>query len=364
MWAAVARQSPFFMQTEVFLYNQPFTLQSGITLSQISLAYSTWGTNRGDNVVWIFHALTANSRPDEWWPGLVGKDKFFNPEAHFIICVNMPGSPYGSISPITVSPDTDQPWHHTFPQFTINDMVRTYTLLRDHLGIREVKLGIGGSMGGQQLLEWATLEPSFFKTIVPLATNAQHSAWGIAFNATQRMCLESDETWGQPRANAAQKGLAAARAVAMLSYRSYNGYAQTQTGFSDAHNIVPELAYAESYQRYQAKKLVQRFNAYSYWHLSRSMDLHWVGKALGTDAKAALQRIQSKAVVIAISSDGLFPPQEQAFIADAIRDSIFFTIDSIYGHDGFLIESEAITKILQQTQALGYTEAATIQTAL
>src|ERR1044071_5486728 len=125
------------MATQVYTYNQPFTLDSGITLSEYHLAYTTLGKLNAakDNVVWIFHALTANSNPAEWWPGLIGDGKFFDPAKYFIICVNKPGSPYGSISPLTTNPETNQPWYHDFPVFTIRDMARAYQHLKNHLGI-------------------------------------------------------------------------------------------------------------------------------------------------------------------------------------------------------------------------------------
>ncbi|MGZ8504928.1 MAG: alpha/beta fold hydrolase, partial [Flavitalea sp.] len=180
-----------------FTYDQPLTLESGVTLQGYHLAYTTYGelNKAKDNVVWIFHALTANSDPAEWWPGLVGEGKLFNPSEHFIVCVNMPGSCYGSISPLDINPETNKSFYHLFPFFTPRDMVRAYKPLKEYLGIEKIEIGIGGSMGGQQLLEWAVEEPELFGYIFPLATNAHHSPWGIAFNTTQRMCIEADTTW-------------------------------------------------------------------------------------------------------------------------------------------------------------------------
>ena len=182
---------------EKFNYNRQFKLESGASLPGLHLAYTTHGqlNHEKDNVIWIFHALTANSDPAEWWPGLVGKDRFFNPDHHFIICVNMPGSCYGSIGPLDTDPETKEPYYHNFPFFTTRDMIRSYQLLKEYLGIRKIKIGIGGSMGGQQLLEWAIEEPQLFENIFPIATNAFHSPWGIAFNSSQRLAIETDSTW-------------------------------------------------------------------------------------------------------------------------------------------------------------------------
>src|SRR6476620_8319503 len=171
----------------LFNYNHTFLLESGRSLPRFHLTYTTLGTlnANGNNVVWVFHALTANSDPSEWWYGLVGSDKLFDPERYYIVCVNMPGSCYGSLGPLDDDPETGAPYYHDFPLFTTRDMIRAYQHLRTYLGIQKIYIGIGGSMGGQQLLEWAIEEPDLFEHIVLLATNAFHSPWGIAFNATQ-----------------------------------------------------------------------------------------------------------------------------------------------------------------------------------
>ncbi|HEX4851379.1 MAG TPA: alpha/beta fold hydrolase, partial [Puia sp.] len=209
------------MAYKTFTYSKPLTLESGAVLPQYHLAYTTHGrmNEAGDNVVWIFHALTANSDPAEWWPGLVGEGKLFDPATYFIVCVNMPGSCYGSIGPLDQDPHTNKAYYHDFPFFTPRDMVHAYQPLRKHLGIRKIHIGIGGSMGGQQLLEWAIEEPELFEFIFPLATNAQHSPWAIAFNVSQRMSIEADSTWTERSPSAGLMGMKAARAMALISYR-------------------------------------------------------------------------------------------------------------------------------------------------
>ncbi|HET7119192.1 MAG TPA: alpha/beta fold hydrolase, partial [Hanamia sp.] len=184
------------MTHTIFASDKSLTLESGYVLPSYHLAYTTYGkiNSAKDNVVWIFHALTANSNAEEWWPGLVGEGKLFDPEKYFIICVNMPGSCYGSIGPLDKNPNSGQTYYHDFPFFTPRDMIRSYQPLKESLGIKKIKIGIGGSMGGQQLLEWAIEEPELFENIFPIGTNARHSAWGIAFNASQRMCIEADGT--------------------------------------------------------------------------------------------------------------------------------------------------------------------------
>lgn len=335
--------------TTVFNYNETFTLESGESLPGFHLAYTTHGKLNAakNNVVWIFHALTANSNPVEWWPGLVGDGKFFDPAKHFIICVNKPGSPYGSISPLSTNPQTNKPYYHDFPFFTINDMVRAYQKLKDHLGIQKIFIGMGGSTGGMQLLDWAIEEPSLFEHIIPIATSAVLSPWAIAFNASQRMAIEADHTWLEQRPDAGQKGLSAARSIALLSYRYYNGYDITQPRDKAYVSLSKEVAFAaDNYQRYQGLKLVNRFNVISYYRLTQSMDSHDVGRSRGGILNA-LKKITAKTLVIGIKSDVLYPINEQEYLQENISGAQLLSIASDFGHDGFLLEYEKIEAALK-----------------
>lgn len=334
----------------VFNYNEPFTLESGVTLPGYHLAYTTHGKLNAskDNVVWIFHALTANSNPLEWWPGLAGDGKFFDPAKYFIICVNKPGSPYGSISPLSNNPETNQPYYHDFPVFTIQDMIKTYQQLKNHLGIRKIFIGLGGSTGGMQLLEWAIEEPELFDHIVPIATAAVLSPWAIAFNASQRMAIEADQTWLEKNPEAGQKGLSAARSIALLSYRQYNGYDITQPRDKAFVTLSKDVVYAaDNYQRYQGLKLVNRFNAICYYRLSQSMDSHDVGRNRG-GILSALKKITAKTLVIGIKSDVLYPINEQEYLQQNISGAQLLSIASDFGHDGFLLEYEKIEPALKK----------------
>jgi homoserine O-acetyltransferase len=336
----------FLHMAKRFTYEQPFTLESGTTLPSYHLAYTTYGelNESKDNVVWIFHALTANSDPAEWWPGLVGEGKLFDPSIHFIVCVNMPGSCYGSISPLDINPETNRTYYHLFPFFTPRDMIRAYQPLKDHLGIKKIQVGIGGSMGGQQLLEWAVEEPALFEYIFPLATNAQHSPWGIAFNTTQRMCIEADSTWKNEDEEAGMQGMKAARAAALLSYRHYDAYWKTQPR-TEGYPFTNGWDGASSYQRYQGEKLAKRFNAFSYYVLSQGMDSHDLSRNRHS-LQHALGKIQAKTLTVGIETDVLFPPSEQEFIAKHIPGAHYVKIESPYGHDGFLLEFEQLEKII------------------
>lgn len=338
------------MHYSIYTSNKIFRLESGKQLQQLHLAYHTFGklNKSKSNVVWVFHALTANSNVIEWWQGVVGENCFINPQHHFIVCVNMPGSCYGSLNALDKNSSTGEIFYHDFPLFTTRDMIRAYQLLKNKLGIKKIYLGIGGSMGGQQLLEWAIEEPNLFEHIIPIATNAAHSAWGIAFNKSQRMCIEADATWKTKHKNAGINGMKIARSMALLSYRNYETYAKTQQGLVDEHVGIDEQIFkAETYQQYQGEKLAKRFNAFSYWFLSKAMDTHNVGRSRN-GVTTALKKIKAKALIIGISTDILFPIEEQKFLAKHIANASFAAIHSTYGHDGFLLEHKKITKKIKQ----------------
>jgi homoserine O-acetyltransferase len=334
------------LSNHVFKYNKNFALESGVILPGFHLAYTTYGklNEKKNNVVWLFHALTANSDPLEWWPGLVGESKLLNPGEYFIICVNMPGSCYGSMSPLDLNPETNEIYYHSFPFFTTRDMIRSYRLLKDFLGVQKIHIGIGGSMGGQQLLEWAIEEPDLFEFIFPIATNAFHSPWAIAFNASQRHAIESDITWNERHDKAGLHGMMLARGIALISYRHYNTYKKSQ---SEETNEKIEYFRSESYQKYQGEKLGRRFNAFSYYFLSKSMDAHNVGRGRN-GAENALRQIQAKTMIIGIDSDILFPLREQEFLSQYIPNAEYRSIHSEFGHDGFLLEYEQIVDIIRK----------------
>ncbi|MEZ4825633.1 MAG: homoserine O-acetyltransferase [Bacteroidia bacterium] len=334
------------MQTHLFHYSQPFILESGATLPGFTLAYATAGklNARKDNVVWFCHALTANAVVSEWWPGMIGEGLLFDPDRDFLICANMPGSCYGSTHALSINPETGLPFYHSFPHLTNRDIAATFNLLRIHLEIPQIKLILGGSLGGQQALEWAVMCPDVFDYLVPIATNAQHSPWGIAFNEAQRLAIQADQSWKKNAPDAGLEGMRAARSVALLSYRGYTAYGSTQNEPDDEKT---DDFRASSYQRYQGDKLVKRFHAFAYWTLSKAMDSHNLGRGRG-GIENALQKIKAKTLVIGLDSDILFPPEEQKLLASLIPDAIYREISSPYGHDGFLIETEKLTKLIRE----------------
>ncbi|GJM33320.1 MAG: homoserine O-acetyltransferase [Saprospiraceae bacterium] len=330
---------------KIFHIQEDFVLESGVVLNGIDIAYHTYGTLNpaADNAVWVCHALTANSDVADWWSGLVGPGRVIDPDQYFIVCANILGSCYGSTGPQENNPKTGVPFGKDFPLVTIRDIVNAQIMLRKHLEINKIRLALGGSMGGQQALEWAVMEPEKLEQICVLATNAKHSPWGIAFNEAQRMAIETDPTTYDNHKDAGRAGLAAARAVAMLSYRNYLTYQSTQSE-SDDHKI--DNFSASSYQRHQGKKLVDRFNVLSYLSLSRSMDSHNLARGRGSIAEA-LQSIRARTLVIGIRTDVLFPIEEQSLLTTYIPRSRLEIIDSLYGHDGFLVETEVIGALVK-----------------
>lgn len=334
------------MSLQTYHSHQPFHLESGEVLPGLDVAYHTYGTlnKHGDNVVWICHALTANSDVADWWQGLVGEGRVIDPSKHFIVCANIIGSCYGSSGPLTVNPHTGQPYYRSFPQVTIRDIVHAHMLLRKHLNIERIHLLVGGSMGGYQVVEWALAEPERIGRLFLLCTGAAESAWGIGVHTSQRLAIEADHTWELPDANAGAKGLRAARAIGMLTYRNYQTFVRMQT---DPDKEKTDNFKASSYILYQGDKLVKRFNAQSYWLLTKAMDSHNIARGRHEDISITLRQIEQPTLLIGITSDILCPPEEQLLLSGHMHNAIYHEIDSPYGHDGFLIEFEKIGRILE-----------------
>ncbi len=315
-----------------YKYSASFPLECGDALPGIDISY----TDSGDAslpVIWICHALTANANPVEWWPGLVGDGKLFNASKYRIICANILGSCYGTTGPV------NDDLKDKFPLITIRDMVHAHQILQSHLGIQKIYLALGGSMGGQQVIEWAIDDPYLFEHICLLSCNAHHSPWGIAFNEAQRMAVLAGI---REDGSINLLGLEAARGLALLSYRNYITFDMAQ---SETEEKIDHFR-ASSYQRYQGQKLSKRFDPYAYITLSKAMDSHHVGRGRG-GIPHALSMIKAKTAVIGINTDVLFPIGEQKLLADYIPNASFDKIHSDFGHDGFLLEFERIQGVLE-----------------
>ena len=327
---------------EIFRYNKTFKLENGQALPELKLVYNTYGKLNADksNVIWVCHALTANADVHEWWPELFGQGKVLDPDQYFIVCPNFLGSCYGSTG---ASSDEvpEKLKRKNFPLVNIADMVKAHQLLANHLDIKKIHLLIGPSLGGQQALHWAVHYPNQIEKLCLLATNAVHSSWGKAFNESQRMAIEADQSFRNNDQEGGKLGIKAARSIALLSYRTSEIYNQTQ---KDSPEKQCDFA-AANYQKYQGEKLVKRFSPYCYYSISKSMDSHHIGRGFSS-VEEALSHVKADTLCIGIKSDILFTPKEVKFIADHIKSAKYVEIDSIYGHDGFLVERKTVNKII------------------
>lgn len=333
--------------SKFYHHNSPLVLESGEVLPSVDIAYDTFGelNSAKDNVIWVCHALTANSDVADWWPHTVERDRFLDPERYFIVCANFLGSHYGTTSPLSVNPATGKKWYYDFPRITVRDMVACHRLLAEHLGIKRVKLLIGSSIGGFQSMEWAIIDPDFMENLALIATTTYSEPWAAAFNESQRMAIRLDPTWGELRDDAGLDGMAVARSIALISYRGGAAYNATQQELSNAEEASFDRR-AHSYQQYQGEKLRRRFNALSYYRLSEAVDSHNVARGRGSIAEA-LGRIKARTLVVAISSDILFPVEAHIPLREHIADVEYHLIESEFGHDGFLVEHEKLNNIIK-----------------
>lgn len=332
------------MPVRHFRYDRPFALENGEQLPELTIAYHTYGKFRGDNAIWVCHALTANSDVADWWPRTVEQGRFLDPRRYYIVCANIIGSHYGSTGPLSTNPATGSPYYGSFPFITVRDMVRAHLLLADHLGIGSARAVIGSSIGGFQAMEMALARPGFARRLVLIATAARSQPWAIAFNESQRMAIEADDSYGRPDEEAGKKGMRVSRSVGLLSYRGWPAYNATQQENDNLYKVAGFRA--TTYQQYQGDKLCRRFNAYSHYRLTQAFDSHNVGRYRG-GVESALASIGCPTMVVGISSDIIFPVSEQIFLYRHIPDCRLRLLDSTFGHDGFLVEHDKLNAILK-----------------
>lgn len=330
---------------EKFNYDGTLELELGGVIENLEIGYHTYGTinSRRDNVVWVCHALTANSDVADWWPHTVEKGRFLDPERYFVVCANVLGSQYGTTGPISINPATGTPYYQSFPFITVRDMVRCHQLLAEHLNIPEIYALMGSSLGGFQAMEWAIMEPDFCRNLLLIATATRAMPWATALNESQRMAIETDPSFGELRDDAGEKGLKVARSIALLSYRGQPAYDATQQETEEKDKV--ENFRASSYQRYQGEKLARRFSAYTYHAITRTLDTHNIGRGRGSREEALVQ-IKARTTIIAVSSDILFPVAEHLYMQRHIAGADYSEIDSPFGHDGFLVESDKLNEII------------------
>lgn len=332
------------MERHEFIYDRPFEFEAGGSLPGLKLVYHcSEGGYHGQKVIWICHALTANSDPSDWWPQLVGEGKFFDTAKYFVICGNILCSCYGSSGPSSIDPLTGKPYYFSFPKTTVRDMVRALDLIRQHAGVPRIDLLVGASIGGFQAIEYTLMYPDVIRKAAFIATLERVTPWLTAFEESQRMALEADAGFRACESlDDGKEGLKCARSIALISYRSEDGYNRTQQE-QDEDVIFADRA--GSYQRYQGKKLADRFDAYSYWYLSYGVDSQNVGRGRG-GVKAALGGIKADVTVISIDSDVIFPSHAMEDMAAMIPGADYHMISSHFGHDGFLLEADSITRLM------------------
>lgn len=340
----------------------PLRLQLGGQLDHVEVAFETYGqlNAKGDNALLICHALTGSAHaagthgPGQvpgWWDPLIGPGKPIDTARWFVVCSNVLGGCYGSTGPASEDPATGRPYGISFPRYTVRDMVHVQKRLSDALGVNRWAAVIGGSMGGMQVLEWAALYPEMVGALVPVAIGSQHSAWAIGLNEVARRAIMADPDWNgghYPAGRQPETGLGLARAIAMLSYRSFDSLeakfgrerrpgqpsAAPQPSARRAVEMSFEIA---SYLNYQGVKLVERFDANTYIHLTYAMDDYDIGEGRGGVSRA-LAKMTMPALVLGIPSDVLYPESEQQALAEELPEAEYVRISSPHGHDAFLIE--------------------------
>lgn len=332
------------MEENYYTLPGEFTLESGQKLQNLNIAYTIQGNPHSQPIIWVCHALTGNQFVNEWWAGIFGPEKLFNENDYCIICANVLGSAYGTTGPLSVQ-ENGEKYYRNFPIISTKDMVKVHERLAKKLKVKKLDILIGASIGGQQAIQWAANNSIQIEQLVLIATNAVHSPFGKAFNEAQRMAILADQTYGLKLDNAGQEGLKAARAIAMISYRSYHDFEVKQPDLK--HNGISDYR-AASYVNYQGNKLAERFNAYSYFRLTQAMDNHDISRGTNKTIEEVLAAIRvNKTIVIGIDSDILFPPQEQKRIAEYIPRATYLELKSQHGHDAFLIEFDWLYKNLK-----------------
>jgi homoserine O-acetyltransferase/O-succinyltransferase len=329
---------------ELFNNEHPLILESGEQLTPVHVAYETYGrlNDDGSNAILICHALTANAhaagknsaidKTSGWWDPLIGPGRAFDTDRYFVVCPNILGSCYGTTGPASINPSTGEFYRLEFPQFTVRDIVTVQKKLLDFLGVRQLVTISGSSLGGMQVLEWPLMYPEFCKSIIPISTAARQTALCIALNTAARTAIMNDPDWNcgdyelQPA-----NGLALARMIGMISYRS--GAEFEERFGNDSHQI-------ESYLRYQGEKLVSRFDANTYLYLTRAMDSHDITRGRNT-------KINCTVCCIGFGTDTRYPVSDQQELVDQLPNAELHVLDSIHGHDSFLIEFEAMDEVIK-----------------
>ena len=348
---------------------EPLRLDCGVELGPFRVAYRTYGRLNADrsNVILVAHALTgdqhvASTHPitgkPGWWHTMVGPGKVLDTDRYYVVCANVLGGCMGTTGPKEIDPRTGTPYGLRFPVITVADMVRAQAMLLDHLGIGEVFCVIGGSMGGMQVLQWASAYPDRVFAAVPIACAYRHSAQNIAFHEVGRQAIMADPEWRggdylihgtNPHA-----GLAVARMAAHITYLSETALHRK---FGRALQNRERVTYGfeadfqvESYLRYQGSTFVERFDANSYLYITRAMDYFDLAADHGGVLAEAFRGNKTRFCVVSFTSDWLFPTAESRAIVHALNAAAanvsFVEIETDKGHDAFLLDEPEMFKTL------------------
>ncbi len=337
----------------------PFALESGSALPQASLHYAIYGklNEARDNAILVCHALTGSARVADWWPDLFRDGHPLDVEKHCVLGINVLGSCYGSTGPQSVNPATGKRYGADFPVVSIRDIVRAQAELIEHLGIRQLRAVLGGSIGGMQALQWAVDYPERVAGCFSVGA-APLSAMGLALNHLQRENIRLDPAWlGGNYDPAAQptRGLALARGLATCSYKSSALFTERFGRNPDRSGEDPRQSHAARYDvagylDYQGKIFNERFDANSYLVISRTMDTFDLARGHVSEADA-LKRIRARVLVVGISSDWLFPPADVHALAERIQNANavcnYIELHSNHGHDAFLAEASNMRPLIE-----------------
>ena len=343
--------------------HRAYVLEGGGEIVAPQIAYETWGTldAAAGNAVLVCHALTGDahahgdSGPGQptpgWWNDFIGPGRPLDTDRYFVVCANVLGGCQGTSGPASINPTSGQRWGGDFPIVTVRDVVRSQRALAQHLGIQRWMAVVGGSMGGMQALEWAVSYPNRCGSLVIIASTAAASAQQIAWSQVGRQSILDDPAYqgghyyDSPLGEGPHRGLANARRIAMIHYRSGEEFDRR----FDRHSNDPIEPFRlehrfdiESYLDYQGQKIQSRFDANTYLVLNKMMDLHDVGRGRG-GVEQALKRITCPSILMSVRTDFLYPRYQQIRIVDALRGRVpveHIDIDSDNGHDGFLTEAE------------------------
>lgn len=347
---------------ETKYYNfEEMKLESGEKLSPVVLAYQTYGKLNADksNAILIAHALSGDAHaagPGGWWEKLIGAGKAFDTGKYFMICSNVLGGCRGSTGPSSINPQTGKPYGLDFPIITITDMVNAQKKLIDHLGIEKLLSAAGGSMGGMQVLEWLVSHPERLLSAIPIATAGRHSPQQIAFNEVGRQAIMADVNWNEGNyyeGTAPERGLAVARMVGHITYMSDRSM-EDKFGrkFRDKKQLLKKFAAefeVEGYLQYRGDSFVKRFDANSYLYITKAMD--YFDAFHGRSVSDAFKGVKAKVLALAFKSDWLYPVYQSQEIVKACKmagvKTAYCEIDSKYGHDSFLVETEEETHLIR-----------------